>query len=304
MAKKKKPLTKRELDRDLEKFYDHLDKQTFESEEELKAFLAQTSGKKLGDLVPKKKDSEVTDKERAEAVLDGIEDLDFEARESQAKKALAIYPNLVDGHLWLAYCSDTREKSLTHFEQAVAAGREEIGPEEFEKMKGHFWGFHQTRSFMRAKAEYAMVLREAKKYEQSILQFKELLELNPNDNQGLRFSYAALLIQTGKYLAYEKLMKDYEEENMAQSLFTYAIYCYKKHGNSVKSNHALAKAHVANPYFLKILLGEVEPSQKTPTTYSLGSIEEAQLYLEENFSLFHKDKKMALWLAKFLRKHS
>jgi len=304
MAKKDGSFTKREMDRGLEKFYDHLDKQNFESEEELKAFLAKTTGKKIGDLVPKKNKKELTDKERAEELIDGIEDLRFEAREMQAKKALAIYPNLVEGHLWLAYCSDTEEEALTHFEQAVAAGEAEIGPEGFEEMKGHFWGFHQTRPFMRAKAEYGMVLREAKKYEQSLCQYKEILELNPTDNQGIRFSYAALLVQTGKYLAYEKLIKVYGEENMAQSLFTYAVYCFKKHGNSVKSNLALAKAHAANPFVLKILLGEVEPSEETPTSYSLGSIEEAQLYLEENYLLFPKNKKMAQWLLKSYRKHS
>ncbi len=39
MADKKNPKDKKSIDRDLAKFYDHIDQQKFESEDDLKAFL-------------------------------------------------------------------------------------------------------------------------------------------------------------------------------------------------------------------------------------------------------------------------
>lgn len=259
----------------------------------------------ISGLVPRKKESKPLEKQRAEAMMEGIEDLDDHEAALQVKKAIDVYPNLMDGHMWLAAHARTVEDALVHLKSAMEAGEAELGPEAFEEMKGHFWGFHETRPFMSAKYEYAMFLRKAKKYEQSLRQFKELLELNPNDNQGVRFSYAPLLVQTGKYVAYQKLIKIYEEEDMAHSLYTHAIYTFKKHGNSVKSNQALAKAYEANPYILNFFAGEVDFPDEPPSHYSLGSLEEAQIYLAENFGIFDfkKDKKIGSWIHKFLDKH-
>ncbi len=245
----------------------------------------------------------MTDKEKAEEILEEAYAVDTEEGRLLAEKALALYPNLVNAYIYLGDTSIKNNEAIDNYQKGMAAGEAEIGSVEFEEMKGHFWGFHQTRPYMLAKARYADCLVMMKKYEKGIIQFKELLELNPNDNQGLRFQYSGLLIRTNKYLDYEALRKQFEDEVSAFWLFNHAVYSFKKYGNSVKSNKALAEAHAANGHVLLYLIGEKEFPADLPDTYGWGSEEEAVLYLADHSSLFHGNQKMTKWLFKFISKN-
>ncbi len=280
MAKNKSP-NKKNLEQDLKRLYDHVDDQQFKTIEELQAFLNQMVGKKIDDIIPKA-GGEMSKKEESSAVLQEAYDATTKAKGRKlAEKALELDPDNADAYSFLGGLERNVRKALKFYEQGMEAGRRAIGEKEFGELKGHFWGFHQTRPYMRAKAEYAECLYTAGKHDESIAQFAEMIELNPNDNQGIRYRYASLLVWMDRFAEYEALVKLYPDEGSALWLFTYALYLFKQQGASEKANQALEEAQEANPYVIPFLLGFEEMPDEMPAYYSWGDENEAVVYLNE-----------------------
>ena len=94
----------------------------------------------------------------------------------------------------LAEHAQTAEEARKHYEQGVAAGERALGKQAFEEYAGHFWGILETRPYMRAREGLAQCLWEAGQREEAAEHYRELLRLNPDDNQGVRYSLATLLL--------------------------------------------------------------------------------------------------------------
>ncbi len=77
-----------------------------------------------------------------------------------ARKALKIWPDCADAYVVLAEQAETLPQAIELFEQAVAAGQRALGTD-FEDMAGQFWGFIETRPYMRARLGLAHCLRAA-----------------------------------------------------------------------------------------------------------------------------------------------
>jgi len=88
---------------------------------------------------------------------------------------------------------------MATLEKAVAAGERSLGAEYFEENKGHFWGLMETRPYMRARYRLADLLLDAGRASEAIGHLEALLDLNPNDNQGIRE------VLLGPYLAGDRL---------------------------------------------------------------------------------------------------
>lgn len=71
------------------------------------------------------------------------------------KEALKLDPSNADAHSYLADIEPDIEKALTLYRRAVEVGKKSIGAAAFEDYRGHFWGFHETRPYMRAMAGLA-----------------------------------------------------------------------------------------------------------------------------------------------------
>ena len=61
----------------------------------------------------------------------------------------------------------------------------------FKQYAGHFWGFLETRPYMRARAGLAGTLLKLGDIDGAVGHYRDMLKLNPNDNQGIRYVLAA-----------------------------------------------------------------------------------------------------------------
>lgn len=114
-----------------------------------------------------------------------------------ARKALAISPHCADAYVLLAREeAQTPDQAREFYEQAVKAGEAALGPEGFKEFRGHFWGFLETRPYMRARAGLAVNLTELGDDKGASAHLKDMLKLNPNDNQGPRYLLSACLPAT------------------------------------------------------------------------------------------------------------
>src|SRR5262245_8594464 len=107
-----------------------------------------------------------------------------------AREALQICPDCADAHVLLAEEADSRKEALTLYEQGVAAGERALGPEAFREQAGHFWGLLPTRPYMRARQGLAFSLWKAGRRDDAVGHLQDMLRLNPNDNQGIRYTLA------------------------------------------------------------------------------------------------------------------
>lgn len=139
-------------------------------------------------------------------------------RYNLAEEALRLNPNCVDAYVILAEKTKSLEEAILLYEKGIQVGERELGKAFFKENKGYFWGLIETRPFMRAKLHYAEALSQLGKVNESLQQYEELLELNPMDNQGVRYSLFVAYMDSGEFKKAGNLLQQYEEAS-AQGLY-------------------------------------------------------------------------------------
>ncbi len=140
-----------------------------------------------------------------QAALDEAQELIYAAwetgnlarRVALAKKALQISPNCADAYVLLAEEEARFDVATARdlYAQGVAAGERALGKRAFQKYVGYFWGILETRPYMRARAGLAACLWQLGDREGAVSHYRDMLRLNPNDNQGVRYVMATCLVE-------------------------------------------------------------------------------------------------------------
>ena len=136
------------------------------------------------------------------AIAQEIADLAWEAPRPQeqaelARQALNVSPDCADAYVILANQAASRDQARQLLEEGVAAGQRAIGSKSFETTAGHFWLDQRTRPYMRARLGLAQCLWESGQRAQAVEHYAEMLRLNPNDNQGVRYLLLGGLVGPG-----------------------------------------------------------------------------------------------------------
>mgnify|MGYP003116707857 CR=1 FL=1 len=284
-------------EKDLAKLIEEIKKQEFETTDEINDFLRNLQGQSLEDL-PKRTDK----KGRSE-------DLVFEAYEhpvSKGKKlvkqALAIDPNNVEAYNYLAGIEKDIDGAIKMFEKAIKVGEKALGKKFFKEEKGYFWGIMQTRPFMRAKAGLADCLYAKNEVDKAIGIYEEMMELNPNDNQGIRYLLSTLLLTKSDLTKFETFIENREDEDCAVWNYNMALYQFKKSGQSASSEEKLLKAYSSNKYVLDYMLGVKEMPKELPRYIGIGDDSEAVSYVDGSWGVWRKTAGALDWLYKFKQK--
>ena len=117
------------------------------------------------------------------------------SRTALARKALGISPLCADAYVLLAEEARSLEEARDLYAKGVEAGELALGPRGFNEYAGHFWGFLETRPYMRARAGLASTLLQLGDIDGALVHYRDMLGLNPNDNQGIRYVLAGCLLR-------------------------------------------------------------------------------------------------------------
>jgi tetratricopeptide (TPR) repeat protein len=223
----------------------------------------------------------------ADTPLDRAQNLVYEAfdepnparRVELAHQALRLCPDCADAHVLLAEHAPTRKQALAHYERGVAAGERALGPDAFRDWVGHFWGVLETRPYMRARLGLALALWTAAKRDEAVGHLHEMLRLNPNDNQGVRYTLAGFLLFLDRDAELAQLLDQYPEEGSAAWDYTRALLAFRRHGDTPDTRKLLQRAFKTNRYVPAYLLGTKFPPNARPDYYSPGDESEALEYL-------------------------
>ncbi|HSB68203.1 MAG TPA: tetratricopeptide repeat protein, partial [Candidatus Methylomirabilis sp.] len=220
--------------------------------------------------------------------LEEAQDLIYRAVEARgrrkiqlARKALELSPDCADAYVTLAEEAVEPEKARELFEQGVAAGERALGPGIFEEEGGNFWGMVQTRPYMRARLGLAQCLEEMGRVDEAIGHYQELLRLNPTDNQGVRDILLPTLLAEGRDADAGALLQRYAEDMSATWKYGWALWTFRREGDSQLARDRLREAVRANRHVLRYLTGKAELPLVLPDAYAFGSVEEAMLCADD-----------------------
>jgi tetratricopeptide (TPR) repeat protein len=222
------------------------------------------------------------------------------SRIALAHKALSISPLCADAYVLLAEeAARSVEEARDYYARGIEAGELALGPNDFAEYEGQFWGFLETRPYMRAKAGLASTLLRLGDVDGAIGHFRDMLRLNPNDNQGIRYLLAGCLLRRGDDGALKELLAAYEDEGSAFWLYTRALLAYREGGENNERATALAQeAWAANEHVPAILAG-TKPLMPSESGYiTLGGPDEATEYVAECGPAWHRTPGAVAWLTK------
>ena len=250
--------------------------QKFDSLEALNAALfARFAGVTLDDLPS-----------TATTPLERAQDLIFEAFEARGRRqlllirrALDLSPDCADAYVLLAERSSSLEAQRPLYEQAVAAGERALGAGAFDDPDRAFWGDVSTRPYMRARLGLAECLCAQGELDAAAGHFRALLQLNPRDNQGVRYLLLTLLLQANRNHEAEALLNEHDE---ASALWSYAsVLLALRARDRLLARTRLRAAIKSNRHVPRYLTGQRELPDDLPTEYSWGSDDEAILCASE-----------------------
>jgi tetratricopeptide (TPR) repeat protein len=224
------------------------------------------------------------------------------SRIALARKALSISPLCADAYVLLAEeAAQTVGEARDYYAKGVKAGELALGPEGFAEYEGEFWGFLETRPYMRARAGLASALLKLGDVDGAIGHFRDMLRLNPNDNQGIRYLLAGCLLRRGDDNALKELLASYEDEGGVFWLYTQALLAFREGGENDERAAALAReAWAANEHVPAILAG-TKPHVPSENGYiTLGGPDEATDYVAECGQAWHRTPGAVAWLTKIV----
>lgn len=202
------------------------------------------------------------------------------------EEALTIYPNNPSAYLLLAENAPTDEMHAKLLRQAILVGEEDLGKEFFMENKGHFWMISETRPYMRAKETYANFLYEIGDNDEAIKHFSDILQLNPTDNQGVRYTLLTLYIEVDQLNKADKLIKMFEDEATAPFLFNKIIVDYMLNGLTNQTKRFIKEANKQNPFVKDYLLGNNDIPDQEFDYVSFGDETEAIVYAQEHIHIW------------------
>lgn len=231
-----------------------------------------------------------------ECMFDAWETDDPEAVLKLIRKAIKKSPLCADAYSF--YCEITEEPSaikINHLETALYAADIALA-ENRQEFSGRFWGCVETRPYMRAKAALANTLWESGDFYPAMAHCREMLQLNPNDNQGIRH------LLTGYYLELEMvdkltlLLDDYSEDMHPYLQYTRALLAYRQ---SSPDADDIAKAAINSNKHIPGLLSQccLQPKSNSGHIMS-GEMDEAIDYLNNNIKPWLRTPSAIDWLSK------
>ena len=146
-----------------------------------------------------------------------------------------------------------------------AAGERVLGPAVFEEGAGHFWGDVRTRPYMRARFGLARCLDDLDQRDEALAHYRELLRLNPGDNQGARYAFLNALLLTGRDDEAGTLLRQFADEPSALWQYGSALWAFRREGDCPASRQRLRAAFRSNRHLPGYLSGDSEWTDATPS---------------------------------------
>ena len=218
-------------------------------------------------------------------------------RVALARKALAVSSLCADAYVLLAEESArTLDEALDLYRKGVQAGERALGKAAFKEDAGHFWGLLETRPYMRARHGLAQALWAAGRRDETVDHYQDMLRLNPNDNQGIRYLLLNCLLELGRDADAAELLRQYKDDGAAAWAYSEALLLFRREGDGKASRAALNRAVKANAHVPAYLCGRKNLPRELPALIGMGDKDEAVAYVHDAASAWAAARGATAWL--------
>ena len=170
------------------------------------------------------------------------------------RRALKLDPQHADAHnhLGIASLGAGRLKDAEqHFRAAVDGGEQRIAHDGAKVP----WAILVNRPYLRALGNLALALAEQRKWPEALAIHQRMLQLNPNDNQGVRYLVGVEHLQVGDNQAAIKAFERCLGEDVGCA-FGLALARLRVSGPPADVGEPLLRGFAENRYVAPMLLGE------------------------------------------------
>jgi tetratricopeptide (TPR) repeat protein len=134
---------------------------------------------------------------------------------------------------------------------------------------------------MRARFGLAQSLEDLGQLDEALPHYRELLRLNPGDNQGARYPFLNALLLAGRDDEAGALLRQFGDDPSAQWQYGHALWAFRREGDCAASRQQLRAAFRSNRHVPGYLVGDTEWPALLPDSYAMGSREEAVICVDE-----------------------
>jgi tetratricopeptide (TPR) repeat protein len=235
-------------------------------------------------------------------VFRAYETEDFEQRVRLARQAIEICPFCAEAFVCLAEVAPTARDAETIYRMGATAGESALGGASgLAGYEGRFWSDLDTRPSMRARLGLARAMWINGKHDEAIRECCQLLRLNPNDNQGVRYVLCFYYASTDQDELWQQLLDEYGEDATAEWAFSRALLAFRRDGDTPEACELLQRAHRANPHVALYVLSDLELPKELPSYVQIGGQTEAVSYATQ-FSRTWRDSPGSLtWMRRTLQ---
>jgi tetratricopeptide (TPR) repeat protein len=149
---------------------------------------------------------------------------------------------------------------------------------------------------MRARQGLADVLWGSGRKEEALEHYWELLRLNTNDNQGIRFILLPLLLKLDRNQEALRLLKQYGDEPTAVWMYSRALLTFRDSGATRQAEKELKAALDYNPNVPDYLIARKRIPVQLPDYIGLGDEDEAMAYAADSLSSWRRTSGALEWL--------
>jgi tetratricopeptide (TPR) repeat protein len=215
-----------------------------------------------------------------------------------AYRALSVFPDCADAYITLAEDeAGTIEQAAELYQRAVDSGARALGEKAFKENSGHFWGVVGTRPYMRARAALAQTLWEMGKHNEALDHYREMLKLNPNDNQGIRYVLAACLGELERWAELDRFINiEWRRDPMPNFGYLRLLLAFHKEGDSPRARRMLKNASEYNKHVPDYLTGLKKIPSNLPDQVALGGEDEAMCCAADMIKAWQKIPGALRWL--------
>ena len=218
---------------------------------------------------------------------------DSRERERLSTIATLVSSECADAFSELASLSEDQAARLKFSELAVAAGERALGGKPQEAR----WGHLECRPYLRAKAGLAASLWDSGRHADAIAEYRDILRLNPGDNQGIRCVLLSRLGQLARFDEMDELVSHYPHDALADTAFTRALLAYRR--KTADADALLGAALARNRFVPDYLSGRKRVPKHLSGRIAMGSPDEAKAYAAEFASIWRQVEGALDWLASF-----
>lgn len=269
--------------------------QQFESIDDLNAFLARFTDRPMEEILAELPDGGPGEKAQ-ELAYQAMEEPDSDRAFELARQALAIDPDCLDAAMLVAANeAESLEELVQRIRAIIERAEGVMGEDYLNESRGHFWSIAETRPYMRALSFQADRLKDLAWIDEEIETYEKMLDLNPNDNQGVRDPLLGLYLETGRLDDARRLLEFYADADSAVFLWGRVLERFLS-GDLKGAATALRKAHHQNRHVFDYMTGRKRPSRTEVEYYSPGQPSEALVCLDVLITAWIAHREALAWL--------